>query len=85
MDGRGARLRRDRRRRAYYPSGEGCERKGEAGWEERTLIHSLSSHIPLISSYSSTLASSSAQEEYWNFKGTRSWLIGLPQDRNRTI
>ena len=59
MDGRGARLRRDRRRRANYPSGEGCEKETEAGWEERTLIRSLSSHIPLISNYSSTLASSS--------------------------
>jgi hypothetical protein len=23
--------------------------------------------------------------EYWNFKITRSWLMGLPRDRNRTV
>ncbi len=85
MDGRRARLRRNRRRRANHSSGEGYEREGETGWKERTLIPYFSLSTSLFVSFSSTFASSSAQEEYWIWKNTRSWLRGLPRDRNRTI
>lgn len=45
MDGRGARLRRDRRRGRNHPPRESRKREGKAGWEEGPLATSSTSWI----------------------------------------